>query len=205
MEPKPIATGAMMLIAIIGLVVNLLCAYVLHGSKHEDLNVRAAFFHLLTDTFSSVGVIAGAIVISLTGWTLIDPLLSVGICATILYWAFKLVGESLDILLEATPRGVDLQQVIEGLRSIPGIRDVHHLHAWTITSGMYALSAHLDVDDLKVSETEDLARQAEKLLRNRFDITHTTFQFECRRGKILDDTLRGVVLGSTASGKTAGE
>ncbi len=189
MEPEPIATGAMMFIAVIGLVVNLLCAYVLHGSKHEDLNVRAAFVHLLTDTFSSVGVILGAVAISWTGWTIIDPLLSVGICAAILYWAFKLIGESVDILLEATPRKLDLQEVIEGLREIPGVRDVHHLHVWTITSGMHALSAHLDVDDLRVSETEELAQQAERFLRDRFNINHTTFQFECRRGRVVDDAL----------------
>jgi cobalt-zinc-cadmium efflux system protein len=192
MEPEPIATGAMMVIAVIGLAVNLLCAYVLHGSKHEDLNVRAAFVHLLTDTFSSIGVIVGAVVISWTGWTIIDPLLSVGICAAILYWAVKLIGESVDILLEATPRDLDLHEVIEGLREIPGVRDVHHLHVWTITSGMHALSAHLDVDDLRVSETEELARQAERFLQERFNINHTTFQFECRRGRVVDDVLNGV-------------
>jgi len=200
MEPEPIATGAMMLIAILGLAVNLVCAYVLHGAKHEDLNVRAAFVHLLTDTFSSVGVILGAVAISYTGWTIIDPLLSVGICGAILYWAFKLIAESVDILLEATPRNIDLQKVIDGLREIPGVRDVHHLHVWTITSGLHALSAHLDVDDLRVSETEELARQAEQSLRDRFDINHTTFQFECQRGRLVGDALSCVVPGSLADG-----
>jgi cobalt-zinc-cadmium efflux system protein len=191
-EPVSIATGPMLAIAIVGLVVNLLSAYVLHGSEKKDINVRAAFVHLLTDTFSSVAVIAGAVVIAQTGWTIIDPLLSVGICALILWWAFKLVWESVDILLEATPKDVDMRDVIDGLRQIPGIRDVHHLHVWTITSGMYALSAHLDVDDLRVSETEVLAQEAEEMLGERFSINHTTFQFECRRGMVIDDALTGI-------------
>jgi cobalt-zinc-cadmium efflux system protein len=189
-EPAAIATGPMLVIAVVGLVVNLLSAYVLHGSEKKDINVRAAFVHLLTDTFSSVAVVVGAIVIARTGWTIIDPILSVGICAVILWWAFKLVWESVDILLESTPKDVDMREVVEGLRQIPGLRDVHHLHVWTITSGMYALSAHLDVDDLHVSETEVLAQKAEAMLRERFSINHTTFQFECRRGLIIDDALR---------------
>jgi cobalt-zinc-cadmium efflux system protein len=189
-EPAAIDTGPMLVIAVVGLVVNLLSAYVLHGSEKKDINVRAAFVHLLTDTFSSVAVVVGAIVIARTGWTIIDPILSVGICAVILWWAFKLVWESVDILLEATPKDVDMREVVEGLRQIPGVRDVHHLHVWTISSGMYALSAHLDVDDLHVSETEVLAQKAEEMLRERFSINHTTFQFECRRGLIIDDALR---------------
>jgi cobalt-zinc-cadmium efflux system protein len=189
LEPEPIATGPMLAIAVVGLAVNLLCAHVLHGSEKKDINVRAAFVHLLTDTFSSVAVVVGAVVIARTGWTIIDPLLSVGICAVILWWAFKLVWESVDILLEATPKDVDMREVIEGLRQIPGVRNVHHLHVWAITSGMYALSAHLDVDDLRVSETEVLAQKAEKILRERFHINHTTFQFECRRGMMVDDAL----------------
>ena len=195
-EPVEIATGPMLVIAVIGLVVNLLSAYVLHGSHEGDINVRAAFIHLLTDTFSSIAVIVGAVLIAWTGWTVIDPILSVGICVVILVWAFRLVWESVDILLEATPRDIDMQKVIEGLRGIPGVRDVHHLHVWTITSGMHALSGHIDVDDLRVSETESIAEQAEKLLHNEFNINHTTLQFECRRGRIVDDTVAGITVGS---------
>jgi cobalt-zinc-cadmium efflux system protein len=191
-EPVAIATGPMLAIAIVGLAVNLLGAYVLHGSEKTDINVRAAFVHLLTDTSSSVAVVAGAIVIARTGWTIIDPILSVGICVVILWWAFKLVWESVNILLEATPKDIDMRHVIESLRQIPGVRDVHHLHVWTITSGMHALSAHLDVDDLRVSETEVLAQKAEEMLRERFCINHTTFQFEHRRGFFVDDALTGI-------------
>lgn len=194
-EPVPIATGPMLAIAVIGLAVNLLCAWVLHGSKGKDINVRAAFVHLLTDTFSSVAVIAGALVILLTGWTVLDPILSVGICAAILIWAFKLVWESVDILLEATPRDVDVQKVILEIRQIPGVMDIHHLHVWTITSGMYALSAHVDVEDLRVSETEAIAEAAENLLRENFRINHVTLQFECRRGRFVDDTLSRAAAG----------
>jgi cobalt-zinc-cadmium efflux system protein len=156
-EPLPIATGPVLVIAVIGLVVNLIGAVILSGAEQKDLNVRGAVVHLLTDTFSSIAVIVGVVVISLTGWTVIDPLLSVVICVVILFWALRLVWDSVDILLEATPRDVNMQDVVQGLRQIPGIRDVHHLHVWCITSGMYALSAHVDVDDLRVSDTERVA------------------------------------------------
>jgi cobalt-zinc-cadmium efflux system protein len=198
-EPVSIATGPMLVIAVVGLVVNLICARVLHGSHKHDINVRAAFVHLLTDTFSSVAVIMGAIVIAYTGWTAIDPILSIVICAIILLWAFKLVWESVDILLEATPRDVDIQSVIDGLRQIPGVKDIHHLHVWTITSGMNALSAHIDVDDIRVSGTETLAEQAEELLREKFHINHATLQFECSRGRFVGDRLSNVTLGGSTT------
>jgi len=186
LQPVPIDTGPLLVIAIIGLIVNLIGALILGGAEHKDLNIRGAFIHLLTDTFSSVAVIGGAVVISLTGWTVIDPLLSVAICGVILFWALRLVWDSVDILLEATPRDVNMQEVVDGLRGIPGIRDVHHLHVWCITSGMYALSAHVDVDDLRVSETERLAQQAEAFLKERFNINHATFQFESQSGRTVE-------------------
>jgi len=197
-QPEPVRIGAMLAVATLGLAVNLLCAYILRDSHHHDINVRGVFVHLLTDTFSSVVVIAGGVAIALTGFELLDPILSVVICLVILYWAYRLIQDSVDILLEATPRDVNVQDVIEGLRQIPGIRDVHHLHVWTITSGMYALSAHLDVDDLRVSETERLAREAEKILHDRARISHTTFQFECQRAEHAL-TQVGVCSGSNGS------
>ena len=203
-NPVPIATGPLLVIAVLGLVVNLVGAVILGGAKHKDLNIKGAFIHLLTDTFSSVAVIAGAVVISLTGWTVIDPLLSVVICTVILVWAVRLVWDSVEILLEATPRDVKMQEVIDGLRRIPGIRDVHHLHVWCITSGMYALSAHVDVDDLRVSETEKLAQQAEKFLKEQMNINHATFQFECQRRRTADDVLTGVEIISNPKKESSG-
>jgi cobalt-zinc-cadmium efflux system protein len=200
LDPLPIATGPVLVIAAVGLVVNLIGAVILSGAEHRDLNVRGAFVHLITDTFSSVAVILGVTIISLTGWTVIDPLLSVVICVVILLWALRLVWDSVNILLEATPRDVNMQDVVQGLRQIPGIRDVHHLHVWSITSGMYALSAHVDVDDLRVSDTERLAHQAEAFLRERFNINHTTFQFECRSGRTVDEVLSGISVASTEEG-----
>jgi cobalt-zinc-cadmium efflux system protein len=205
LDPLPIATGPVLVIAAIGLVVNLIGAVILSGAEQKDLNVRGAFVHLITDTFSSVAVILGVTVISLTGWTVIDPLLSVVICVVILFWALRLVWDSVDILLEATPRDVNMQDVVQGLREIPGIRDVHHLHVWSITSGMYALSAHVDVDDLRVSDTERLAHQAEAFLRERFHINHTTFQFECRSGRTVDEVLSGISVASSEEGKGKNE
>lgn len=200
LEPLPIATGPVLVIAVVGLVVNLIGALILSGAEHKDLNVRGAFIHLLTDTFSSVAVIVGVLIISLTGWTLIDPLLSVVICVVILFWALRLIWDSVDILLEATPRDVNMQGVLQGLRQIPGIRDVHHLHVWCITSRMYALSAHVDVDDLRVSQTERLAQKAEAFLRDQFNINHATFQFECQSGRTVDEVLSGINIATNKGG-----
>ena len=200
LEPLPIAIGPVLVIAVVGLVVNLIGALILSGAEHKDLNVRGAFIHLLTDTFSSVAVIVGVLIISLTGWTLIDPLLSVVICVVILFWALRLIWDSVDILLEATPRDVNMQGVLQGLRQIPGIRDVHHLHVWCITSRMYALSAHVDVDDLRVSQTERLAQKAEAFLRDQFNINHATFQFECQSGRTVDEVLSGINIATNKGG-----
>ena len=145
-------------------------------------------------------MIVGVLIISLTGWTLIDPLLSVVICVVILFWALRLIWDSVDILLEATPRDVNMQGVLQGLRQIPGIRDVHHLHVWCITSRMYALSAHVDVDDLRVSQTERLAQKAEAFLRDQFNINHATFQFECQSGRTVDEVLSGINIATNKGG-----
>lgn len=199
--PEPVSTGAMLAIAVLGLLVNLVTAVILRDSYRHDLNVRGVFMHLIADTFSSLTVIAGAVVMILTGWTLIDPLLSVVICLAILYWAYRLILDAVDVLLEATPREVNVQEVFEGLKRIAGIRDVHHLHVWTITSGMYALSAHLDVDDLRVSETEKLALEAERFLKERWRISHATFQFEHRRGVRASEALTQVELSAGSQRK----
>ncbi len=184
MHPETISSGKMFIVAMIGLVANVTCAFLLkgggdgHGHKHS-LNVRAAFLHMLGDTFSSVGVIIGAVIIYYTNWLIVDPVISVIICILILVWSYKLVMESADILLEATPKEINIDQVIARLKQIPGVDDAHDIHIWAITSGMYSMSGHIDTKDMMISETTKLSKEINRILGEKFKIGHTVIQFGC--------------------------
>ncbi len=182
LEPTPVASLQMLVIAILGLLVNLITAMILSGPSTRSLNTRSALFHLLADAVSSVVVVLGAVAIYFTGQWLIDPLLSIAICILILVWSYKLIMESVDILLEATPRDIDFDQVLTAIRVAEDVEEVHDLHIWTLTSGMYALSAHIKVRDRSISDTARLLKKLNFLLCQRFQIGHTAIQFECQNG-----------------------
>ena len=176
---EPVDSLTMLGVAAVGLIANGIAAWAMLSSSQENLNIRGAYLHILGDLLSSVGVLLGGVLIYFTGWYWIDPILSVGICIVILRGAVLLVIESVNILLEAVPRDVDLNEVQRALRTLPGIKDTHHVHLWTISSGIYALSAHLLIDNLMMSETGKIIREVNRLLRSRFKISHTTLQLEC--------------------------
>lgn len=182
MEPKPVASLQMLFIGVLGLLVNLGTAIILSGPKVGSLNVRSAYLHLLGDTVSSLGVVVGALAIYLTGQWVIDPLLSIGISILILVWSYKLIRESIDVLLEATPRDIHFDQVMGAITILKDVEEVHDLHIWTLTSGMYALSAHIKVRDMSISDTAGLLKKLNFLLCQRFRIGHTAIQFECDNG-----------------------
>jgi cobalt-zinc-cadmium efflux system protein len=144
--------GTCSLSPLVGLLVNLACAYILKTS-HGSLNIKSAFMHMMADTFSSLVVVFGAIIMHYTQWYILDPALSILICIIILVWSYQLITESVDILLEATPKDVDLENVVKSINELDEIEGVHDVHIWTITSGMYAMSAHVYIKDLMVSET----------------------------------------------------
>lgn len=169
----------MLLVAAVGLAANGLAAWAMMRTNKENLNMRGAYLHILGDALSSLGVIGGGLVIYLTGWFIVDPIISVGICLVILRGAFVLVKDSVNILLEAVPRDVDLEVVQRVLKAIPGVKDLHHVHLWTITSGIHALSAHVLVGDIQMSRTGEILQEINGLLREKFRIPHTTIQFEC--------------------------
>jgi cobalt-zinc-cadmium efflux system protein len=182
MHPETISSGKMFIVALIGLVANITCVYLLKGDSHgheHSLNVKAAFLHMLSDTLSSVGVILGAVLIYYTNWFVIDPIISVVLCILILIWSYKLVIESVDVLLEATPKGIRIDDVIARLKQIPGIDDAHDIHVWTITSGMYSMSGHIDTKDMMISETTKLSKEINRVLSEKFKIGHTVIQFGC--------------------------
>lgn len=177
-NPPAIRSGLMLAVAVAGLCANLVSAWVLSrgGGHQHDLNTRGAFLHVIGDLLGSVATIAAAIIIMLTGWEKADPILSVVIGGLIVFSAWRLLKEAVDILLEATPAGLDPDEVRAALRAVPGVADVHDLHIWTVTSGVVAASAHLEVTNVRT--WSDTLAAASKLLAGRFDIVHTTLQPE---------------------------
>jgi cobalt-zinc-cadmium efflux system protein len=174
--PAEVRLAPMAVVATIGLLANLGALAFLHRS--HSMNVRGAFLHVLGDTLSSVGVLVGAGVMWLTGWYVVDPLISVLISVVIVVGALRLVKDAVDVLLEAVPSHVDLSVVKELLLKVQGVTDVHDLHVWTIANGMYALSAHLVVRDPMVCNNDDILSAAKHELYDRFGIDHTTIQIE---------------------------
>jgi cobalt-zinc-cadmium efflux system protein len=169
----------MLIIAVIGLVANLIGLLLLRRGSHKSINVKAAFWHVFSDTMSSVGVIIASIIIYLTGWYIVDPILAVVIGLIILLGAMRIVRESVDILLESVPSHIEIGKVATAVKKINGVEDLHEIHIWTITSGIYALSAHLKIADQTVSESNDIVKKVTELLALEFDINHTTLQLEC--------------------------
>jgi cobalt-zinc-cadmium efflux system protein len=184
-NPEPVASGLMLAVAGIGLVANAIALWLLHDGQRESLNVRGAYLEVLGDLAGSVAVIVGALVIALTGWTGADIVASAVIGVLILPRTWRLFREAIDVLLEATPRGIDMDVVRAHILEAPGVGDVHDLHAWTITSGMDVLSAHIVLrDDADPSEVlDDLCSS----LRDVFDIEHSTFQLETSDRRRLEE------------------
>ncbi|MFN3486412.1 MAG: cation diffusion facilitator family transporter, partial [Planctomycetota bacterium] len=178
---RPVEIDALGTLAVgtLGLAVNVACAALLHRHSRHDLNVRGAFLHMLADSASSVGVLVAAGAVHFMGWQAADPLIAVAISGLILAWCLSLLKSSFQILLESVPRHVELEQVRSAMMEVSGILDVHDLHVWTITSRMHALTAHVRLaEDVPVSRTEELSRRLRRLLDERYEINHATFQFE---------------------------
>lgn len=186
MHPQAIRAEWTLLVGAIGLVVNLVCAGLLHRHSHHDLNMRGAFLHMMADTASSIGVLLAAGAAWAFGWTWADPAIAAMIAVLILVWCVSLVRASAGVLLEAAPRHVDLEQIRSGMKEVEGVLEVHDLHVWTITSRMYALTAHVRLrDDMPVSRAEEVGRAMRAVLDERWEINHATLQFEVEEGSRL--------------------
>ena len=179
-EPPDVETGLMLAVAVVGAVANLGSLLVLRDGQRESLNVRGAYLEVLGDLVGSVLVIVAGITIATTGYARADALASVAIGLMILPRAWGLLRDVLDVLLEATPRGVDLDYVRDHIRSVPGVVDVHDLHAWTITSGVPVLSAHVVVDDdcIATGRSGEVLDRLGECLEGHFEVAHCTFQLE---------------------------
>ena len=176
--PMPIEGGLMMVVATIGLIANLASVIILRERAKDNLNVKGAFLHVLGDLLSSVGVIVAAVLVYLFGLDQADPIISIAISIIILYGSFRIISQSVYILLEFAPGSVDLAKVRTELMKLEGVIDVHDLHAWTLASGVYALSAHVQVVDQPLSTCSCVVQDCERILKDRFGISHTTLQLE---------------------------
>ncbi|MGH9502547.1 MAG: cation diffusion facilitator family transporter [Terriglobales bacterium] len=176
-KPEHVRAGLMIWVAAAGVVMNGAIALLLYRAG-RDVNIRSAFLHEIGDTLSTAAVIAGGWAIMVTGRYWIDSVLSIAIGILILWSGFGIVRETLNILLEGTPRGVRLEQVEAAMRQIDGVNDVHDLHVWSIGSETRALSCHISIADIPPSASERILRDVKDRLRDDFHIAHTTIQFE---------------------------
>ena len=177
LRPVAVATGTMLAVGVVALVINGGISLALAGDR-QNLNLRAVFIHNLGDALSNVGIITGAWLIRKTGQPLIDPILAFLIAGLILWTAVGIIAESSNILLESLPRGMKLEKVANAMLEVPGVREVHDIHIWSLDSQSRALSCHVSILDMPTSETEQIAHRLRELLEHGFGITHTTIQFE---------------------------
>lgn len=175
-DPPEILGGWMFAVASIGLAINLIAAWVLYRSAGESLNVKAALRHVLADVAGSVGVILAAVIILTTGWELADPIVSIVISVLIAASAWSILRDSVDVLLEAAPPGMDSEKIGWSMASLEGVEQVHDLHIWQITSGMPMLSAHVLVGT--EADCHGIRRDLEQMLEHEYEIDHTTLQVE---------------------------
>jgi cobalt-zinc-cadmium efflux system protein len=187
LRPEPVQEMTMIVVAGLGIVLNLAILMALKRSGDAgDLNIRAASIHMLGDAISSVAIVIGAITMSYTGWLLIDPILSIAIALLIIWSAIDVTRESLNILLEGLPRGLELRAVTDALREVEGVVDVHDLHIWSLGSSAHALSCHVLIEDVPPSESDCILKSINALLAGRFQIHHSTIQFEHARCSLSD-------------------
>jgi cobalt-zinc-cadmium efflux system protein len=185
LHPQPVAEWIMLWVALGALVLNSAVMLGLNRDK-DDLNIRAAFMHMLGDAVSSVAIIGGAIAIHFTGLAIIDPILSVLIGAMIIWTAWDIIQESLNVLLEGLPRGVELSDVTGAMGKIDGVIDVHDLHIWTIGSTTHAMSCHVMIEDMPPSASNAILKQINDLLCS-YQIHHSTVQFEHTKCALADN------------------
>lgn len=176
LNPQSIKSTVMLIVAVIGLIVNSYVALRLHGSS--DLNVRSAFLHVLTDTLASVAVIIASIWIFFTGKTIIDPVLSVIIAVFVLFSAFTILRDSVYILLEFSPRDIDLDELIEEVESIEDVEGIHDIHLWSLCSNINVMEAHIFTGISDMRKIENIKRKIKKELE-KYNIKHSTLEFEC--------------------------
>jgi cobalt-zinc-cadmium efflux system protein len=186
-DPGVVHGGLMAATAVVGLVISLVIARSLQPLQ-RDLTVKSALVHILGDAWASGGVIVAGLLIVVTGWLALDPLLSIAIAALIAWSAWRVLAAALDILMESTPSDLQTDAVVTSVKGVPGVRDLHDLHIWSLGAQSRAMSAHLLIDDQRVTQAQDILAEVREVLAHEFQIEHTTIQFEslvCRPGDVF--------------------
>lgn len=177
-HPEAVNEILMIAVACLGLLMNTGIMLALRQASRGDVNIRGAFVHMLGDALGSIAIIAGALAIRYTGWSQVDPILSILIALLIVWTAWDIVRESLNILLEGLPRGIRLADVANTMKVTAGVLDVHDLHIWSLGSSAHALSCHVLIEDVPLSASDIILRRLNCMLEEKFGIAHTTVQFE---------------------------
>jgi cobalt-zinc-cadmium efflux system protein len=175
-QPPIVESYGMVVVAVLGLGVNIAAALILHRGHHHNLNLRGAFLHVVSDAVGSVGAIVAGLIMLFTGWYVADPLISILIGLLILFSSWSLVKESLSVLMQAVPKGIRLDDVRQTIESVDGVSKVHDLHVWAVTSDIFTLSAHAVVEN--GGDFHEVLNGIEDTLKERFNIEHTTIQLE---------------------------
>lgn len=177
-SPAEIEGGTVLVVGGIGLLVNVVAAYMLHGASGHSLNVEGALQHVLADLMGSVAVIVSAVIIILFGWNIVDPILSVLIALLIVFSSWHLVTSVLQVLVEGTPEDLDLYKLCHDMEEVPGVTVIHDVHAWTVTSGYVSLTAHVLADPDHAGDLDDMLRELRRIANEGHGIAHSTIQLE---------------------------
>lgn len=184
-NPQPINGDLMLIIAIIGLVANLLSAFLLNAGSKSNLNMRATYLHIMSDALSSIAIIIGGILIDLFNWTLVDPIVTILVALYIIWEAIPIVRQTFRILMQGAPT-IDYEAIKRDLLQIDGVFGVHHVHAWSIDENNIIFSAHVNMHDMKISQAQPIYLEITKILKNKYHICHVTIQAETTRGEDED-------------------
>jgi len=178
-SPPEVQSGILIGVGLIALIINLLTARLIHRGSEQDLNLRSAFVHLVGDVISTIGAVIAGIIIYFTNANWLDPFVSVLIGFLILYNAWSILRDAMDILLESTPRDVDIKTMVKDIVQVEGVLGVHDLHVWSLTQNLRTMSAHILTDDLPISAGVNIQRQINEIVFHRYNIAHATLQLEC--------------------------
>ena len=179
MNPPEVQSGILIVVGAIAVLINLGTALLVRKGSEHDLNIRSAFIHLMGDVLSTVGAVIAGVIIYFTGANWLDPLVSVLIGFLILYNAWGILRDSVDILLEATPRDIDAIKLVDDVMQVKGVLGVHDLHIWSIAQNLRTMSAHILTDDLPISTGAEIQRRINEIVYHRYNIAHATLQLEC--------------------------
>lgn len=178
-NPPEVQADILIGVGLIAVIINVVTALLVRRGAESDLNIRAAFLHLMGDVLSTMGAVVAGVIIWFTDWNWLDPFVSVLIGLLILWSAWSILREAIDILMESTPTDIDVKDMIEDINSVEGVRGVHDLHVWSITRNMRTLSAHLVTDNLMISEGTSIQTRVNEVLYHKYNVSHATLQLEC--------------------------